>query len=150
MNRWSYSIDYDKAIAEDERAIARLSSPECVRVSRVLLPAALAAYPQSTWSDWDVYHLVTYAPDGLEGRAAAFGLSLADARAWAFFCDEGREEIWTVLGDEQAGDYAKGRAIDARLDRCAFDVLPEDKRKKALAKAKASLARHKRNKSKWD
>lgn len=147
MSGWGYSIDYPASIREDEARIAHLSSQACVRVARELLPEASAAYPSH--SNWDAYQLVTYKPEGIEARAAVFGLTLADVRAWAYFVDEGREEVWGVLGDEQKGDYAIGKVIDARLEGHAFEVYTEEARRKALIKARASLGRHKRNAEKF-
>jgi hypothetical protein len=37
---WGFKIDYAAAIREDEARIAHLTSPECLIVSRDLLPAA--------------------------------------------------------------------------------------------------------------
>ncbi len=146
MSGWGYSIDYAKAIREDEARIAHLSSPTCIRVARELLPEASAAHPNYFW---DAYHLVTYKLEGIEARASVFGLTLMDVRAWAYFMDEWREEVWNVLGDEQQGDYAIGKAIDARLEGHAFEVYTEEARRKALIKAKAAISRHKRNAEKY-
>ncbi len=150
---WGYAIDYAKAIREDEARIAHLTSPMCLCVSRDLLPAARAAYSdhaiRPAYGSWDVYHLITYTCEGLEGRASKLGLTLEDVRAWAFFVDEASEAVWAVLGDEQRGDYARGKAIETRFSLHAFEVYTEDDRRKALSKARAALARHKRNASKW-
>lgn len=140
---WGYSIDYAATIREDEARVAHLSSEACVRVSRELLPEASAAWP--AFSSWDAYLLVTYKPEGMEARAAVFGLTIADVRAWAYFTDETREDVWRDLGDAQKGDYAIGKAISGRLDHYTFEVYSEEGRRKALTKAKAALSRHKRN-----
>ncbi len=144
---WGYKIDYAKAIREDEARIAHLESPMCVRAARELLLEASLAYP--TWTSWDVYGLITYKLSSIAERAAIFGLTLEDVRAWAFVANEERGIIWSVLGDEQKGDYARGQAIDDRLGCHAFDVLSEKDRRAALSKARGALARHKRNAEKF-
>jgi len=140
---WGYAIDYAKEIAADQARIAHLSSEACIRASRELLPEASAAFPD--FSDWDVYYLITHKPEGIELRAAVFGLTLEDIRAWAYLCDSQDDALWAVVGDHRPGDYARGQAVDARFSRYVFDVWPEAARRRALSKAKASLARHKRN-----
>jgi hypothetical protein len=140
---WGYAIDYVKEIAADQARIAHLSSEPCIRASRELLPEAQAAFPD--FADWDVYYLITYKPEGVAARGAVFGLTLEDVRAWAYLYDSQDDALWALLGDHQPGDYARGKAIDARLGRYAFDVWSEADRRKALAKAKAALARHRRN-----
>jgi hypothetical protein len=144
MGGWGYIIDYDKAIREDEARIAHLSSEASIRASRELLPEARAALPD--FDGWDVYYLVTYKPEGVAARAAVFGLTLEDVRAWAYLCDSQDDALWALVGDPQPGDYARGKAVDDRLGRYAFDVWSEADRRRALSKAKAALARHKRNK----
>ncbi len=143
---WGFPIDYDKEIAADQARVAHLSSELSIRISRELVPDFIAAYP--SYGLLEPYRLITYKIDGLAERSAVLGLTLEDVRAWAYFCDEDRLEVWGLLGDEQKGDYARGAAIDKRFDYRVFETYTEEKRKKALSKARADLSRHKRNKEK--
>lgn len=142
LGGFGYAIDYAKEIAADEARIAELSSDLFVRIARELMPAAEAACPN--YRGWNAYQLLTYSAEGAPARAAVLGLSLSEARAWVYFCNDAPEDFG--LGDVQTGDYAVGHAVDKRLDR--IWGYTEAERKKALAKAKASLARHRRNAAK--
>jgi hypothetical protein len=135
------AIDYGKEIALDQARIAHLSSEACIRASRELLPET----PFRGFDAWSVYHLITYKPDGLELRAAVFGLTLSDIRAWAYFCYSQDDALWAVLGKRQLDDFTHGQNVDACFGHDVFEVLTEGNRRFALSKAKASLARHRRN-----
>jgi hypothetical protein len=143
---WGFKIDYARDIREDEAHIAHLTNPMCILISRELLPEAQAQYPEYT--GWCVYEILVREPKTMEARAARFDLTLGCIRAWALFLDE--DLVWSKLGDLQKGDYARGEALEARLGRNAFEVLSEQDRRQALAKARASLARHKRNQEKYE
>jgi hypothetical protein len=145
---WGFKIDYAQAIREDEARIAHLTSPACIRLSEEVLPEAQVHYPG--YAAWSAYELIVREPMRIAKEATLFNLTLEDMRAWAFFIDEEREEVWNVLGEEQKGDYARGKAIEARFGRDAFEVLSDDGRRHALAKARASLSRHKRNREKYE
>lgn len=138
---WGYKIDYAKAIAADEARIAWLSSEMCARIAQELLPGARLAFPD--YVGWTAYQLITYRADGILGRAAAFGLTPDDIRALAFVSNEDRQDIIGVVGEPISGDYARGKTVAARCD--AIDIHTESQRIAALSKAKADLARHKRN-----
>jgi len=141
---WWRPIDYDKEIAQDEKNIADMSNPLTALVSRELLPAALKAYPESTVESWSLYHILAYPVVGRRERLERFGLSMDDLRAWA-----------NVLDDREFGEeLPHNRASFKRGDELArqwewFQVMSEPTRLKVLRGAKASLARHKRNKEKF-
>jgi hypothetical protein len=147
MSGWGYKINYAASIRDDEARIAHLTSHVCILIARELLPEAQLAYP--TFTNWSVYFIITHKVDGVLERAARLGLTREDVRAWAYVVSDDRSALWDVLGDTQKGDHTRGRVIDDRFDLYAFDVLSETDRRKALSKARASLARHKRNAEKF-
>lgn len=148
MSGWGYALDYAKEIAADEALIAHLTSDAVVHAARTLIPQAQLDRPNWDLSSIFVFGLITYKAEGLLDRAAIFGLSREDMRAFVdAYDDRATSEVWDVVGDPVPGDYARGRKIAARFDN--FDLYTEPRRVKALKHARTALARHKRNRAKW-
>jgi len=139
---FGYKIDYDAAIAEDEKQIAQLSDPLTVLVSQKLLPAALKAYPDSLVSGWSLYELLAYPEEGRSERAEAFGLSLQALQAWGALLDDPDFGASAPYDRQQ---HLRGEELDRIWSD--FRVCAEPERLKALRGAKASLSRHRRNRA---
>jgi hypothetical protein len=151
-NPWGYKIDYDKAIAEDERQLAR--------IERVI---AAGVYPDDyTWIDaqgftnkmrdgWEI--LAWGGPNRSIDMEVAyrFGLNAWDVAAFAhwleFDFDNVKGAIEIPKGVKGAYVFAVG-VVNPKLDD--FDFLPanEAEAKQERKRIKATLARHKRNKKK--
>lgn len=131
INSWGYAIDYDKAIAEDEKAIAMY---ERIIAGRWFLPAG-----QSSCFLWELALLD-------ETIAAGLDLSRADLANLAAYM-----EANLPIADESGRDwYSRGEEIDQRLQElCPDMLLTEEKAREALKFHKTRLARHKRNKAKF-
>jgi hypothetical protein len=154
---WSFKIDYDKAIAEDEAYIAKLTT--CMEKGWYAT--------QITWSDtdgktvtselMDLADLALYVP----GVAASIPLSLQDLSDMVAYRtrhsdpdyeNQIRTGVEKMLGvtlpPESSCWYQRGEGVVCSLD--GFTFLPREAEVKTLLKkAKASLSRHKRNKVKY-
>jgi hypothetical protein len=147
FSSFAYKIDYDKAIAEDEMEIARLTDPRLVAVTAELLPHEHALGHGAV----EVFAFVVGSPERRAIRAAIFKLTDADLCAVAMWYDilDAIDDPMFVAGSSFATTAAaldRGKALAARLD--GFHFMTEPERRKALSKARASLARHKRNREK--
>ena len=160
---WGYEIDYDKAIAEDEAALAEATAPLARAIAASLTAEELIWISQGylrTRCFWLFYRQETF-----EVRAALLGLDAYDAAAFARFAiyenmdreewvdtlaatiTEGplsRDEEWhrCIAARRHAGPRWKALGMDERAD------TTEDL-EKARKHAQAALARHKRNKAKY-
>lgn len=140
---FGYAIDYAKAIAEDERVIAYLSSPGAALIGPVA-DAHLAEYGSPARSILDLCYV-----DRTLG--AKLGISDAALRGMAAWADW-QEEPW---GAGEPGDYPaafaawKTESVEPGVPWERFDPVGEGQRIAWLKRAKASLARHKRNREKF-
>jgi hypothetical protein len=140
-NPFGYAIDYNKEIELDNSRIAQLTNPLMLKVATELLPEAMATFPD--FRSWDVFSLIDYKREGRYERAAAFGLTRDDLRALNVF--SGTPGPFAADdGEPQSGDFTRGEGV--ALNWMNFEVLTIAEHKKALAHARASLARHLRNK----
>jgi hypothetical protein len=148
-NAFAYKIDYDASIAEDEKQIAALTNPVLVAAAR-FVDAAIARFPDSTSAQWSVLDLVIFDAEGQAERAAVFGLTLDDVRAWRVWMEGSGHnfgDFGATLGPEQPGDVRRGIAVADRWD--GFYLCTEAERVAALKVHKTRLARHRRNKAKF-
>lgn len=160
MSGWGIKIDYAAAIADDESRIALYSSPTVMAISAALRPdeeaRALAgrngyAYPLDGF--WFLFGDLTL----LRARMAIAGLSVEDVACYLCGQDTfatGDAEIdacvaaLRTLPARAAWEAEKaGEAIAVRIND--LPVCFEAKRVEIVRKARASLARHRRNAAKW-
>lgn len=132
---FGYAIDYVKAIAEAQRVVDYYARPEL----DVLAPVAatLPAYHHNA------VDILIVAPH----LASTLGLSADDLRAIYFTCDlPGERYTAAGLSDPLPEDFRRGEAIIKRLDleHTPDPVTLQERRRKA----KADLARYKRNQAK--
>jgi hypothetical protein len=145
MKRFSpfgYKIDYDKAIAEDQRQIDLYDSELVRAISAALTEEEVGWMRQG-------YHVSAFtfllgAHDTLnEARLAILGVSLDDLGRALFSADIGSQyEVRPQTREE----WAAADALRARLE--AIPVLEEAHRVKHLKHAKTALSRHRRNQAK--
>jgi len=134
------AIDYDDAITMDTRRIAQLTDPLAALVSQHLLPTALTHYPRLSSEQFDLYAVIAYPSQGRAERAALFGLSADDLRDWAAVRDD------PDFGEDYTSANCRhGEQIERQW--ADFPVCTEVQRIAWLKKARASLARHVRNKA---
>lgn len=136
-NDFSYKIDYDKAIAQDLAVLA-----ECDRYDRVnaLVPVYAAMLPLG----WDLHTLMATCSN-LE-----FAQAVADAAGvpLAVFAEriDTDDDTYLALHNAYAAAYGSARMYLVGDDRLA--ILTPEQTKVLRKQAKASLARHTRNKAK--
>lgn len=159
-NPWAHKIDYDRSIADDEREIAALSDPVAIAVSADLTPEEQSAYFGGGFH-WDVADFVLSAwgnPEHAERRLAMLGLSRQDIVDYVHTVESdpiSRAEKAPILEGYDFADavtrgaYARGREIAKRLDGFHWYITTPEKRAERIKKAKANLARHKRNQAKF-
>lgn len=142
MGGWGYKIDYAAAIRDDEATIAALTEEIAHGWYQVELPTSNPDFP--TWTAVTLRDVVFHVP----GAAARAGLTPTDVADLAWYCEIDPARLVAAHGDlpeETKGrfGYDRGKDLAARLDR----VLQKDEAtaKRALQRAKASLARHRRN-----
>jgi ABC-type transporter Mla subunit MlaD len=133
---FGYAIDYDQSIADAQARIDYYARP----VLDVLAPVAatLPTYHHN------VIDILVVAPH----LASALGLSADDLRAIYKVCDL-PVEMYTAAGltAPTPGDYRRGEAICKALN---MEHTPDPERlKEERRKARADLARYKRNKAKF-
>lgn len=147
--QWSYALDYDKEIANDEAAIALYDGPVTRAITASLDDVERAFKGQTGY--YDAFSWLWYKPELVISRAAILGLSDDDLCALARYQDTGREpEHVQAYSDRCTREvYARARVpmLVKRLEE--VQVLLEDERLKLLKKAKTARARHIRNKAKY-
>lgn len=139
---WSYAINYDAEIANDLREIEALTR---VVELQLFLPEKWRA----AGFTGNLFFLVLDDADA----AARLGLSLEDRAALALHADrfDAYPELDNVIpkGSSYRDWYLRGDAARAKLAWYPWtSLLTEAQAKEQLKKAKASLARHRRNKTK--
>lgn len=159
-NPWAHKIDYDRSIADDEREIAALSDPVAIAVSADLTPEEQSAYFGGGFH-WDVADFVLSAwgnPEHAERRLAMLGLSRQDIADYVFHAVNDPHSRNALAPLMEGYDYAaavtrgagaRGREIAKRFDGFHWYITTPAKRAERIKKAKASLARHKRNQAKF-
>lgn len=143
---WGFKIDYAAAIRDDEATIAALTEEIANDLYQVELPTSNPDFP--TWTARSLRDLVFHVP----GVAARVGLTPTDVADLAWYCDVDPAHLIAVHGElppETRGrvGYDRGKALAAKLDRWLQKDAPTAK--KELKRAKASLARHKRNQKEY-
>lgn len=154
---FSYKVDYVKAIAEDEAAIALA---ERAIHHGWWKPESWASY-HTTIMDMVVYHVARPAtvPSGdvATFTPGEFGLSREDVSHMAYYCYGGSPGLDTTveaLIDESAGvpgRYDRGNAAFHKL-KTAFgteNVRTLTQLQADLRRAKTARARHRRNQTKY-
>lgn len=132
---WGYAIDYDKEIARD---IAELAAVERYLALGVFADPALVADGIHD----SLAHRVLRDP----AAATALGLTADDRTALAILLDAPLSD-----GPLPDGWYNRARAVAAKLDALWADaLLTVDHAKRLRSKVKTDLARHRRNKAKYD
>lgn len=150
-NPWSRKIDYVAAIADDEREIARLSDPVFIALIASMTDGELAALKNGYRVD--AFWLLADEKLGVE-RARIMGLSGTEV-AQAFVSSEGDVEALDAAAARhdpsvrfEAGErYRNGVALADKLHEMV--LCTEEQRVAGLKRAKASLARHRRNQAKY-
>lgn len=152
-NPWAFKIDYARAIAQDEAEIAMLDG-----VTRQL--AATLSETEVNWFCqgflFDGWRLLIGSPERREERMRILGVSDAEFEAACFVGEPdgvgldgwNEEELKTraragAAAVDRPGTYKLGEEVIRRLE--VVRILPESHRVSALRKARASLARHRRN-----
>lgn len=149
---FGYGIDYKAAIEEDERNVRRYEADGVVAVTQ-----RWAAWATSARAGWTFNNALDIAvAAGLQSketlqefidelRRAGAELGSADVLGPVLFDNVDQEFIpeWTE------GLPFRPSLADKTTDALYYiEVRTEDSRKEALSKAKASLARHRRNQAK--
>ena len=138
-NPWARQIDYDKAIAEDERQIA---SYTLLLDKGWVVDAEMAAYG---------VHLASMAAED-PTFAVSCDLSAQDVADLHHYLHPFGDNTptKTCLPDETAPQWKRGREIFRRLQALCPDLLmTEDATRKALKAAKRNLSRHRRNRERY-
>lgn len=154
MSGFAYRIDYEAAIEEDERNVRRYEADGVVAVTQ-----RWAAWATSARAGWTFNNALDIAvAAGLQSketlqefiddlrRAGAGDLGSADVLGPVLFDNVDHEFIpdWTE------GLPFRPSLADKTTDAIYYiEVRTEDSRKEALSKAKASLARHRRNRARF-
>lgn len=144
---WGFKIDYDKAIAEDDMMIRRAQRSIELGLYQRKLPYLNGS---GTFDVLDLWQLVLYGRD----VATSLGYSAQDVADLANYVDM---DIWAIHPDlpqpqDSRAGYQRGKQILAEIDAlCLNCTLYKDEAdaKDGLRRAKASRARHVRNKDKY-
>jgi hypothetical protein len=150
---WGFKLDYDKEIASDEKLI--------VQLTRIIENGWF--HPTAMIKDGISRDISTYSISltalvfmDVARVASQLALSLADLSDLAyaadheFSCPQLDGSVVELPEEVQPGAYKRGAAIADRLTTLwEGDLYPEALVQKVLKKAKAGLARHKRNKLKY-
>lgn len=150
---WGFKLDYDREIAADSKLIEQLTR---LIENRRFHPGVMikAGFPIDI-SGYSIT-LIDLAFLDVMGTAAQLGLSLLDLSDLACVMD--REDFAmtqldgsvVALPEEAQGAYKRGGVLVDRLEKIwSGDLYSEEKSLALLKKAKADLARHKRNKAKY-
>lgn len=133
-NRFSYKIDYDAEIAEDERNIAW-----CNKIAALVPPAAERNCVHTTPAE-----LALLCPE-------PFGLDATELNALRAYLDPGDPYSDYPEYEDRPGETVAGRAVFERIEKeWGSDVIPSPERFKRLRKAyRNDLTRHRRNKEKF-
>lgn len=154
---WAFKIDYDRSIAEDEREIAALSNPVAIAVSADLTPEEQEACFGGGFQ-WDLAHFVLRVwgdREHADRRLAMLGLSRQDLADYVYDTVSDMEDFaplmegYDVHAMWERGAHARGREIAKRFEGLHWYIMPPEKRADCVKKAKASLARHRRNQAKY-
>lgn len=154
---FAFKIDYAASIAQDEALIALYSSPVAIAIAAEYCAEdevrALAHGGGLCDGPWFLFG----DPARLRARMAAAGLSVEDVATYAHRGDgfatgdaeiDARVAALRGLTGRPAWDAEKaGDEMWVRISE--LPVGPEERRVRLLRKAKASLARHKRNAAKY-
>lgn len=160
---FGFSIDYDQAIAEDTREIARLSDPTFVALCKSIVQAEYTAacrkFPASfAWIDHLTYNVADERWRTAAERApllAIVGLTVVDLHALATFWDNDAltERLDVDLRPEERRTvrecYAHGKALDAAHSYLAdpFAYMIDSARRERLSREKQALRRHTKNRA---
>lgn len=147
--QWSYALDYDKEIANDEAAIALYEGPVTRAIVASLDDVERAFKKQTGY--YDAFSWLWYKPELVAARAAILGLSDDDLCALARYQNMGREPEHVLAYSDRCTREVYARARVPVLVKRLEDVLVllEDERLRLLKKAKTARARHIRNKAKY-
>lgn len=150
---WGFKLNYDREIKADQDLITRMTN---LIENRWFHPATMikdgVAHDISNYS----ISLIDLALMDVKVTAAQLVLSLDDLSDLAYAADRNFSQAQldgnvVELPHENPGAYKRGEVIVDRLEAIwAGDLYTEALSRKVLKKAKADLARHKRNKAKHD
>jgi hypothetical protein len=143
---FGYAINYAKEIAYDQSMIDILSNPTLIAVCALVTDNTFASLEPWEWLVNDNAQDGILPVKQIASRANLFGLTLQNVSDLMAYLDMG--EI-PGLPEVSKDWYKQGKEMQAKISTIftpAFPyVMTEAKRKKALAKYKSDLARHKRN-----
>lgn len=143
---WGYAIDYDKAIAYDLKQIADLESPEQLAVSASIHAKSDVHLDAASWCVWEHGRGVLPTAE-IIARGALLGLTVEHISALDRADSQG---FLPADFPKVPYTWANMKAAEDRLKELDFlQFIDEKARKSALSKARADLARHKRNKAKF-
>ena len=150
---YGFAINYDREIKADHDLVTQMTR---LIENRWFHPATMVkdgiARDISSYS----ISLIDLALMDVKVTAAQLGLSLDDLSDIAYAADRDFSSVQldgsvVELPHETPGAYKRGEVIVDRLEAIwAGDLYTEELLRKVLKKAKADLARHKRNKAKHD
>lgn len=158
-NPWAFKIDYDAAIKEDEkciafymRALANDWTTDAVKAFyAATFPEKAAAYKASRGSEMGSTATFFYSVVDIPAFAAACGLTTEDIAVLVATNDCFEDAYYDRFGKPSLSGPALWKRSDEickLLDTLYFEHLDSrENLTKALKNAKASLARHKRNKA---
>lgn len=147
---FGFKINYDRAIADDERMIAKLTDPALIAASDTMTDAEWTTYDGH---NVDVIWWAAMDPSRTAERLAIVGLTLKDAHDMLFATynlDRDAPIFVAAYGalDVNAASYRNGQDVAKRFEEFHFDLHRPEKRAEHLKAYKARLARHRRNKAK--
>lgn len=142
MSGWGFKIDYAKAIADDDSRIAW--AQRSIERGWYRRPVGTAGFVVD-----QLWELVLYFSD----IPQTLGFTLQDAADYAYWADA--EFAWTHNADlpearQDAAGRARGKEIAIEIDRIGGRLFSDESEARAeLRKAKASRARHIRNREEY-
>lgn len=149
---FGFKIDYDRAIADDERMIAKLTDPALIAASATMTDAEWVTYEEHRV---DVIWWAALDPARTAERLAIVGLTLKEAHdlLFATYNDDVNADdmLRAAFGavDVNAASYRNGEDLGKRFEEFHRDLHRPAKRAEHLKAYKARLARHRRNKAKY-
>lgn len=146
--QWGYAIDYDREIARDQADIEALTSPLLLAVIAEMTEADAKIMTSGySYGGHGVLAFVINVPARWQQRAKIFGLTSLEITEMAALAEwsTGISEIDSAESDQ--GWYQRAEVLFSKWE--TFTFLSEEERRNRLAKAKASMARHRRNKEKY-
>jgi hypothetical protein len=139
-NPFSFRIDYAASIKDDERLIDELTDPRVVAAAPLFEAMLPAMAPEFRAKQVNVGTFIFGSLEGAPERAAIFGLTWVEAAAWFLGSDYGHANYTREM-------ELRGEELHAKLGH--LRIMSEADRLAALKQAKASLARHRRNATKF-